>query len=75
LDTVSEVSSMIGKSAGAPEKASMSRFHFSWSATESTETPITLVLRFFHSGASCATAPNSVVQTGVKSRGCEKMMA
>jgi hypothetical protein len=53
----------------------MSRFHFSWSPTESTDTPMTLVLRLVHSGPSCATAPNSVVQTGVKSRGWLKMMA
>lgn len=74
LATVSELSSMMGKSAGLPANDSMSLFHFWWSLTESTETPITFVLRLANSAASCATAPNSVVHTGVKSFGWLKRM-
>src|SRR6478609_2175176 len=66
---------MMGKSAAVPANASMSRFHLSWSAALSTETPITLVLRFLNSPDSWATAPNSVVHTGVKSLVCENRMA
>ncbi len=66
---------MIGKPALVPATDSMSPFHFTWSSALSTEMPITLVLRFSHSSASCATAPNSVVQTGVKSLGCENRIA
>ena len=43
-----------------------------WSATESTESPMTLQLRFLNSPSSLATVPSSVVHTGVKSFGCEK---
>ena len=41
-------------------------------STESTETPISLVLRLSNSGLALAKAPSSVVQTGVKSLGWEK---
>ena len=75
LETSSPVSAIIGKPAFAPATFSMSAFHFLWSSTPSTETPITLVPRAAHSSASCATAPNSVVQTGVKSFGCENKIA
>jgi predicted RNA-binding protein with RPS1 domain len=68
-------SAMIGKPTSAPPTVSMSAIHFLCSSTPSTETPITLVPRFSHSSASCATAPNSVVQTGVKSFGCENRIA
>ena len=66
---------MIGKNALAPPTFSMSPFHFLWSSMPSTEMPITLVPRFSHSSLSCATAPNSVVQTGVKSFGWENRIA
>src|ERR1700754_870714 len=36
---------------------------------------MTLTLRLSNSGLSFATVPSSVVQTGVKSLGCEKRMA
>jgi hypothetical protein len=55
----------------APPTVSISFFYFLSSSALSTETPTTLVLRFFHSADSFATAPNSVVHTGVKSLGCE----
>ena len=40
-------------------------------ATGSTESAITLTLRLSNSALSLATRPSSVVQTGVKSAGCE----
>ncbi len=36
---------------------------------------MTLVFRFWNSGSSLASAPSSVVHTGVKSFGCEKSTA
>ena len=41
-------------------------------STGSTDRPSTLTPRLSNSGFSLATAPSSVVQTGVKSLGCEK---
>src|SRR5665213_4047472 len=43
-------------------------------STGSTLRPMTLALRFLKSGLSLATAPSSVVHTGVKSFGCENRM-
>ena len=42
-----------------------------WDSTESTERPISLVLRLSNSGLALENAPSSVVQTGVKSFGWE----
>src|SRR5688572_25341354 len=53
----------------------MSFAHFVWLATGSTLRPMTFVLRLSNSGFSFAMYPSSVVQTGVKSFGCEKRMA
>ena len=53
----------------------MSFDHDSWSLTPSTLIPMILQLRRSNSGLSPATLPNSVVQTGVKSLGCEKSSA
>ena len=53
----------------------MSFDHFSWSVTASTLMPITLVLRLSNSDFIPATAPSSVVHTGVKSLGCENRIA
>ncbi|MNT39403.1 hypothetical protein D3C72_1756460 [compost metagenome] len=75
LETTNPSSAMIGKAALVPQKPSISPFHFLCASTPSTDTPITLVPRFAHSSASCATAPNSVVHTGVKSFGWEKRIA
>ena len=75
LDTTSPTSAMIGKAALAPATFSISVFHFRWSSALSTETPMTFVSRLAHSAESCATAPNSVVQTGVKSLGWENRIA
>src|SRR3954464_4638885 len=44
-------------------------------STGSTERPMTFVLRLSNSGFSFAIVPSSVVQTGVKSFGCEKRTA
>src|SRR5262245_49514165 len=49
----------------------MSWLQPSWSERPSTDRPITLTLRLSNSGLSAATRPSSVVQTGVKSLGCE----
>src|SRR3954469_14839958 len=53
----------------------MSPAHALWSFTGSTLRPITLTLRLANSGLSRATSPSSVVQTGVKSFGCENSTA
>src|SRR5580693_8596579 len=53
----------------------MSSDHFAWRSTGSTESPINLTPRLSNSGFSLATAPSSVVQTGVKSFGCENSSA
>ncbi len=46
-----------------------------WLSTGSTDRPMTLTPRLSNSGLSLATVPSSVVQTGVKSLGCEKRTA
>src|SRR5712671_1067225 len=53
----------------------MSTAHLAWLATGSTERPMTLTLRLSNSGLRRATAPSSVVQTGVKSFGWENRTA
>src|SRR5919201_1831430 len=47
----------------------------SWSPVESTESPMILTLRLSNSGLIFAMYPSSVVQTGVKSFGCENSTA
>src|SRR5215469_4425155 len=49
----------------------MSPDHFLWLSTGSTERPMILTPRLSNSGLSRAMVPSSVVQTGVKSFGCE----
>ena len=66
---------IIGKFTAVPWVSSMSLSHSRWLSTGSTDRPITLTPRLSNSGFSRATAPSSVVQTGVKSLGCEKRMA
>src|SRR2546421_11676541 len=53
----------------------MSRAHPAWSPVESTERPMTFTFRRSNSGLIFAMYPSSVVQTGVKSFGCEKRIA
>src|SRR3954463_16112895 len=53
----------------------MSSDHLAWRSTGSTERPISLTPRLSNSGFSLASAPSSVVQTGVKSLGCENNSA
>src|SRR5438270_3757400 len=53
----------------------MSSDHFEWRSTGSTERPISLTPRLSNSDFSFASAPSSVVQTGVKSFGCENNSA
>src|SRR6478672_6287526 len=53
----------------------MSSDHLEWRSTGSTERPISLTPRLSNSGFSLANAPSSVVQTGVKSLGCENSIA
>ena len=62
---------MSGKLSFAPWVSSMSPTQPWWDSSESTLTPRTLTLRLSNSGLSLANAPSSVVQTGVKSFGCE----
>src|SRR5579862_7930492 len=53
----------------------MSSDHLAWLETGSTDRPISLTPRLSNSGFSLASAPSSVVQTGVKSFGCENKSA
>src|SRR3954449_965390 len=53
----------------------MSLAHFSWSSAGSTDSPMTLTFRRSNSGLIFAMYPSSVVQTGVKSFGCENSTA
>src|ERR1700744_1626435 len=53
----------------------MSSDHLACLSTGSTERPISLTPRLSNSGFSFASAPSSVVQTGVKSFGCENNSA
>src|SRR5665213_1705230 len=50
----------------------MSPAHLPWEDTSSTDRPMSLVLRLSNSALAAEKAPSSVVQTGVKSFGCEK---
>src|SRR5262252_8730015 len=52
----------------------MSLDHRTWLSTGSTERAMIFVLRLSNSGLSFAMYPSSVVQTGVKSFGCENRM-
>ena len=52
--------------------ACMSLIQLLCDSTGSQDRAMHLMLRLANSGISAATAPNSVVQTGVKSAGCEK---
>src|ERR1700712_2057925 len=53
----------------------MSSDHFACLSTGSTLSPISLTPRLSNSPFSFASAPSSVVQTGVKSLGCENSSA
>src|SRR5918998_1577328 len=53
----------------------MSPAHFAWLSTGSTESPMIFTSRRSNSGLILAMYPSSVVQTGVKSRGCENRTA
>src|ERR1700755_2740961 len=53
----------------------MSSDHFACLSTGSTLSPISLTPCLSNSGFSLASAPSSVVQTGVKSFGCENKSA
>ena len=50
----------------------MSVCHWRWDATGLHESAITLVFRLVNSGMMVVKYANSVVQTGVKSAGCEQ---
>ena len=63
--TVRSVSATSGKFSLAPCVSSMSAAQPPWFSSPSTDRPITLTLRLSNSGFSLATAPSSVVQTGV----------
>src|SRR5258706_10837199 len=49
--------------------------HLLWSFTGSIERPMILVFLLSNSGFNLAMYPSSVVQTGVKSLGCENRIA
>src|SRR5216684_5519164 len=73
--TFSSGSPIIGNVTLWPCVSSMSAAHLLWLVTGSTLKPMILQLRFSNSGCSPAIYPSSVVQTGVKSLGCENKMA
>src|SRR5580692_7214840 len=62
---------MSGKARDEPCVSAMSPAQPLWDSTESTERPISLVLRLSNSGLALENAPSSVVHTGVKSFGWE----
>ena len=53
----------------------MSLDHFAWLSTGSTDSPTILTFLRSNSGLIFAMYPSSVVQTGVKSLGCENSTA
>lgn len=53
----------------------ISGIHPLWASTESQLRAISFTLRLVNSGASSTARANSVVQTGVKSAGCENKIA
>src|SRR3954471_14908719 len=65
----------MGKFGAAPCVSLMSSDHFACLSTGSTLSPISLMPRLSNSPLSLASAPSSVVQTGVKSFGCENNSA
>src|SRR3984957_8638054 len=65
----------MGWFGAAPCVTRMSSDHLACLSTGSTERPISLTPRLSNSGFSLASAPSSVVQTGVKSLGCENSSA
>src|SRR3954454_17692690 len=69
------VSPIIGKFGAAPWVSLMSSDHFACLSTGSTLSPISLTPRWSNSPFNFASAPSSVVQTGVKSFGCENKSA
>src|SRR3989475_5106156 len=66
---------MIGKFGAYPWVSLMSAAQPRWESSGSIDRPIAATFRLSNSGFRRATEPSSVVQTGVKSRGCEKRMA
>src|SRR5215467_9379356 len=53
----------------------MSAAHWAWLSTESADSPMILTFLRSNSGLIFARYPSSVVQTGVKSLGCENSTA
>lgn len=70
-----EGSAMMGKPSSAhPWEAQMSLIHSTCESTSSQLIAHSLTLRLLNSSTYLATVPSSVVQTGVKSAGCENRM-
>ena len=63
---------MTGKSILTPKWPSMFLIQAMCAGTESTERPTSCAPRSLNSSERRANSTNSVVQTGVKSAGCEK---
>ena len=70
-DTDRSASATNGKFGAAPWVSSMSRLQRSWASSGSTLSPSTFTSRRSNSPLIRATSPSSLVQTGVKSFGCE----
>src|SRR5476649_640401 len=75
VDTLRSASAMMGKPTTVCWVASMSLIQLACDSAGSTDSAIALTLRLSNSGLSLAVRPNSVVQTGVKSAGCENSTA
>merc|ERR1712159_49178 len=70
--TLRSGSAMMGNCTSTLFTSLMSLIQPSCDALSLHDSPITLTDRLANSGAYLATVPSSVVQTGVKSAGCEK---
>ena len=62
----------MGKGTSTPRRSRIDSSHARWLWIESIESPISLTLRASNSPFRRASSESSVVQTGVKSAGCEK---
>ena len=71
IDTFRSASAMIGKLTRVFCVSLMSSIQRLCDSTGSTDSATTFTLRFAKSSLSFAVSPSSVVQTGVKSAGCE----
>src|SRR5262249_45905014 len=75
FQTAKSAAARLGELGRSPWVSSMSFAQPSWSEAVSTEMPMIFTFLRSNSGLILAMYPSSVVQTGVKSFGCEKRIA